>query len=192
MSSILEQLLDIVKKNPQMSTIICNFFLNLIVTSFMIHREKKQFEGRRLNERKYQSDLFLYQNLIIKDVEKYIECANKVHRNFTDLCEKIITTTENRREMIEKTQETFDQLDKQIRSDLISKTHVFSTYFAEKVNSIWTNFYDDATNVISKLDRASINQEFCSKHYNGMNTLKEKFLQELFQSIKETHPVLKT
>lgn len=86
MSSESEQIATAITKHQQIITVGITFCLNLFVTIFLIRREKNQFENRRANDRKYQSDLFLYQNLIIKEVEKYVDSANRVDKTFVDLC----------------------------------------------------------------------------------------------------------
>ncbi len=68
MSNDVQQTTDFLTKYPQILPAAVTFILNLSVTFFIIRIEKNQFESRRSNDRKYQSDLFLYQNLIIKEV----------------------------------------------------------------------------------------------------------------------------
>jgi hypothetical protein len=190
MSAEFENIIALFRKYPQLTTASFTFLLNLIVTICLIKREKAQFEIRRSNDRKYQSDLFLYQNLIIKEVERYVDCVNRVENTFLDLCEKILTNMENKRLTIEKAQELVDQIDRQIRSDVISKTHVFSSEFAKRANALWDDFYDKSTLVISKLDRVALTIEVCHKHRNEMNSIRESFLRDLFKVIKDFHPLV--
>jgi hypothetical protein len=171
-------------------TAIISFFLNLGVTLFLIKREGHIFGTRRTNDRNYQSQIFLYQTLIIKDVENYIDSANQVEKIFIDLCASLLKTgSVQTRKKIEKAQEDVDIIDRQTRVNLISKTRVFSKTFSHSAEGVWTDFYDKCTLVITKLNRASLTQEICHRYRSEMSTLREKFIDEIVKLIQSKHPV---
>jgi hypothetical protein len=178
MSEEAQQAAGFLKYLPHVITGLITLALNSLMTLFWI----------RPTDRKYQSKVYLYQNLIVKDVEKYVDHANKIYEAFIKLCDSIVANPGQKRTIIETAQDGIDALDRQITTDVILKSGLFDDKFVQQAESLWTEYYDAATLTISKLDASGVKQDVFHRLGSEIKNAKEKYLKNTFNLIKKFHP----
>jgi hypothetical protein len=163
---------------------------NVAITIFNLFFTGKDFLHRRLNDRKYQSSIYLYQSLLVDKIDSFISSSSKLESIFRDaqvgitahggsvsLTQKYITT-----ECLK-----LDALNTEVEASLLKPSLCISKFTYKKLHVIWERYYDAVTDLTSKLS-GPVTPQITKKLDALMLLAHETFISEYSTCIRDFHP----
>lgn len=180
--------------SPEVVAALISLFVSSIVSiivaiiSWAI--ENIRFAQRRTNDRKYNAEVHLYQNIVVLNASNSFACVDNLDTVFENMLgaiqvKKLLVS--KRRDLVEKAVEEFDRLNDVFSKEIISKSRLFSPEYAKLLESIWTVYYDECTDLASSLTIGDLKAKVA--HVGPLKSAaKENFVTDLSKLTRDVHP----
>lgn len=179
--------------SPEVIAAVVSFMVSGVISLFSLYLENKRFGKRRTDDRKYNAEVHLYQNIVVLNAVTSISMADQIDEIFNVLLADIDSKTmtpAKRRAHIEKAADEFFEVDKIYSKDIVSKSLLYSEKYAKNLETNWTDFYDLYTSLATKLSAAGNPKLKVGQIRIDKADAKEKFIRSLAQLTRDAHPVI--
>jgi uncharacterized membrane protein YqgA involved in biofilm formation len=164
---------------------------NIAVTVISIWLNNIWFVKRKIDEREYDKECDFYKMCVLEKVGALIGYPCEIRKRFNELvteCHKVNERKEDVLPTVQNAQEWLDEKHREICHSTMPHVKGYANGLHDELSRIEETFYDNTTNVFSKLNRQEITHEFertIGNHVVGEAT---KFVEDVFACIKKHSP----
>lgn len=167
------------------------FVLNIVVTSGTAIGSVRLYEKRKNNERAYQLELSLFQQLVVGKVDEFMRLGNALEEAGNTLlrsCLERLNRGEATREEVEAAVEEIDRAYEELSTGAVLMSGIFSQKFRTEAENLITKFYDSCTDIFSKLDVATITPDHQKRFVLKLGELRKEYHSEITKLVRRSQP----